>query len=44
MLGIPDASVLLAIILCIGSAVLCVVYGVVNWNRGNGEKEGGKRK
>jgi drug/metabolite transporter (DMT)-like permease len=44
MLGIPDASVWLAILLCLGSALLCVVYGIVNWNKGNGEKEGGDKK
>jgi len=31
---IEDKSVLLAYLLCIGSAVLCVFYGLVTWNRG----------
>ncbi len=35
MLGIEDKGVLAAYLLCIGSAVLCVVYGLINWNRGD---------
>ena len=35
MLGIPDAGIWLAYILCIASAILCVVYGIVNWNKGD---------
>jgi hypothetical protein len=38
MLGIPDITILLAYILCVASAAACVIYGVVNWNRG-GEHE-----
>lgn len=34
MLGIPDASIWLAYILCILSAGACVAYGLVNWNKG----------
>lgn len=34
MLGLGDFSVFAAYILCILSAVLCVVYGIVNWNKG----------
>lgn len=34
MLGLGDFSVFAAYLLCILSAVLCVVYGVVNWNKG----------
>ena len=42
MLGIPDASIWLAYVLAIGSAVLCIAYGIVNWNKDNGgdKKEG----
>jgi hypothetical protein len=32
MFGIPDPQIWLAYILCITSAVLCVVYGVTHWN------------
>lgn len=39
MLGLPDASVWLAYLLCILSTVLCVVYGAINWNRGGEEEE-----
>jgi len=34
MLGLGDFSIFLAYILCIASAVACVIYGVVNWNKG----------
>ncbi|NJD04432.1 MAG: hypothetical protein FIA99_17985 [Ruminiclostridium sp.] len=35
MLGIPDASIWLAYILCILSAGACIVYGLINWNKGS---------
>lgn len=38
MLGIDDPWILGVYLLCIFSTLLCVVYGVVNWNRG-GETE-----
>ena len=34
MLGIPDFSISLVYILCISSALLCLVYGIINWNKG----------
>lgn len=34
MLGIEDKYVSAAYVLCIASAVLCVIYGLINWNRG----------
>ena len=34
MLGMGDVSIFLAYILCIASTVACVIYGVINWNRG----------
>ena len=39
MLGIPDLSISLAYILCIASAVLCLVYGIVMWNKGGDSEE-----
>lgn len=39
MLGIPDLSISLAYILCIASALLCLVYGIIMWNKGGGEDE-----
>lgn len=41
MLGIKDPTVWIAYILCIASTVLCVVYGLLCWNRGDepAEKE-----
>lgn len=35
MLGIPDPWVWLAYILCVVSALACVVYSWRNWNRGD---------
>lgn len=35
MLGIADGWVAAAYILCLASAALCVVYGLINWNRGD---------
>lgn len=34
MFGIEDPQVWLAYLLCILSAILCVVYGIRNWNKG----------
>lgn len=34
MLGFPDFQIFLAYILCILSMILCVVYGIINWNKG----------
>lgn len=34
MLGFADGWIALAYILSICSMLLCVVYGIVNWNRG----------
>jgi hypothetical protein len=34
MLGIDDKYVSMAYLLCIGSTLLCVLYGLINWNRG----------
>ena len=35
MLGIEDKGVLAAYFLCIASSILCVVYGLINWSRGD---------
>jgi hypothetical protein len=34
MLGIDDPWILLAYGLSIGLALVCVVYGLMNWNKG----------
>ena len=39
MLGIPDLSISLAYILCIASALLCLVYGIIMWNKGGDNEE-----
>ena len=35
VLGIEDGWVVLAYALCVLSSALCVVYGIVNWNKGD---------
>ena len=35
MLGISDAGIWSAYLLCLLSAALCVVYGAINWNKGD---------
>jgi len=44
MIGINDPWILLAYLLCIFSALACVVYGLYNWNKGadNDPEEMGK--
>ena len=39
MLGIEDKGVMAAYLLCIVSAILCVVYGLLNWSRGDDSVE-----
>ena len=34
VLGIQDSGVWLAYVLSLASALLCVGYGIVNWNKG----------
>jgi len=38
VLGLGDVSIFLAYILCIASALACIIYGIFNWNKG-AEKE-----
>lgn len=35
MFGINDFPILLVYLLCILSALLCLVYGIINWNKGD---------
>jgi hypothetical protein len=37
MLGIEDKWVAGVYLLCLGSTILCVIYGAINWNRGGNE-------
>ncbi len=39
MLGFQDAGALLGFLLTIASALGCVIYGVVNWNKPAPEEE-----
>ena len=34
MLGMGDFSIFLVYILCIASSLACVIYGLINWNKG----------
>lgn len=34
MLGLNDPWILLAYLLCILSTIACIVYGIINWNKG----------
>jgi len=34
MLGFGDFSIFAAYSLCILSALACVIYGIINWNKG----------
>jgi hypothetical protein len=40
MLGIPDFWIVFAYLLCILSTVACVIYGLLNWNRGGDDESG----
>ncbi len=33
MLGLTDPGIIAAYLLVIGSAALCVIYGIVNWEK-----------
>jgi hypothetical protein len=35
VLGLGDFSIFSAFVLCILSAIACVVYGAFNWNKGD---------
>jgi len=37
MLGLGDGWIFSAYLLCIASALLCIVYGVIMWNNGGSE-------
>jgi hypothetical protein len=36
MLGITDPWIITAYVLCILSALACIIYGFLNWNKGAG--------
>ncbi len=35
MLGLQDPAIIAAYLLCIISAIACVVWGAINWNKGS---------
>lgn len=44
MFGLHDPSIWLAYLFCAVGALICVVYGVVNWNKSDDSENGGKGK
>ena len=39
MLGMGDFSIFLVYVLCILSTLACVIYGIINWNKGEDKPE-----
>ncbi|MFW6238453.1 MAG: symporter small accessory protein [Halanaerobiales bacterium] len=37
MLGLQDVAISMALFLSMGSALLCVIYGALKWNKGGDE-------
>ena len=33
MLGLGSTEIALAFLACVGASLLCVIYGIVNWNK-----------
>ena len=44
MFGLLDPTILTAFLLTVGGTLLCVVYGVINWNKGDKTDNGGEKK
>jgi hypothetical protein len=34
MFGIPDPQIIVAYVLSIGLAIVCILYGLTHWNKG----------
>ena len=43
MFGLGDTAIACAMILCVASAVVCVIYGAVNWNSSDDESKGERK-
>ncbi|MDD3984538.1 MAG: hypothetical protein PHY59_01295 [Methanobacterium sp.] len=39
VLGISDPGISAAYICCVLALLLCLVYGVINWNKGGGDEK-----
>ncbi len=39
IVGIEDKYVAAAYMLCIASTLLCVIYGLINWNKGDDQPQ-----
>jgi hypothetical protein len=37
MFGISDPKIIIAYGLSIGLAIACIIYGLLNWNKGGGD-------
>ncbi len=44
MLGMGDFSIFAAYVLCVASTLACVIYGVINWNKGGDGEDLEKEK
>lgn len=44
MLGFTDIWVFLGFVLTILCSLLCLIYGIMNWRKGVGEKDGDYRE
>ena len=42
MFGLGDISIVIAMFGSVVVSCICVVYGLINWNRGDDSKEGEK--
>lgn len=42
ILGIPDPWVLSGYLFVVLSTILCVIYGIINWNKGDDESSSEK--
>jgi hypothetical protein len=40
MFGLTDPAIWIAYLLTIGGTLLCVIYGVINWNKEDKEDDG----
>ena len=44
MFGLKDAGIIAVYLFCILSSLLCVVYGIFNWNKGERDDEREREK
>ena len=42
MFGLGDISIAIAMLGSVAVSIVCVVYGIITWNKGDDSAEGGK--